>query len=255
MAIIGIIGKPKSGKSLLMTSMMLRSHYDRNYCNIKIKDFEYDFLRSSADIESLPKDDDSKGIFIDELHQMGADSWSYDGLAALVARFGTQHRKYHADIVFTDQNLNQIINRIRNNIEAVYRPLRIIGGANGKPIGVKVAEIGWDVFGVPYTRSTFWWPLFFGKAGEEKFVCDFYDTYEFVEPMEPLHLTFQRDKFEEFKDKYQLINVGPRGGMSKNTILAGKIEAELVKAGGGPQLARNVVKEILGYQAEKLGVC
>lgn len=246
MGIFPIIGKPKSGKTLFLAANWCFSDYDTYYSNIALKGHKYKLIRTVEDILNIPQDSDSKGIFIDELQQMGADSWSYDALADIVSRLGTQHRKYHADFWFTTQHLNQIINRIRENREDTKIPTNIIFDDVGKPRFMDVSIIDNDFYGRDFIRpdSDFWFPLF-GKFG---YVCDMYDTYEFVKPMEDYNLTLMNRLKLKYKD-FCLWKPGRDGNLREDAAAKRALKTKLIyEESCAKGLACDIVNMVSGIQ-------
>jgi len=217
MSIIGIVGKPKEGKTLFMRALMQYSCYDDVYCNIKIKGCPYFHIGSINDIYAIEQDvSRTKGIFLDEVNQMGADSWSYDKLAEIIAdRFGTQHRKFRSDVFFTQQRINMVLNRIRENISVLYRPVNIFFDDNGKPSFIKVLIVDYDIYGVEYYKKSFWFPLFRDVGGERVYSCDLYNTYELVRPMEKVNVTISGNMKDKYGD-FNLVMVKKDGSVVTN---------------------------------------
>jgi hypothetical protein len=202
MSVYGIIGKPKEGKTLFMRALMLYSNYDEYYSNISISGLKYKRITTVNDILGMKKDNKTKGIYIDEMRQMGSDSWSYDKLGEIIANFCLQHRKFHADLTFTEQFITSLQTRQRGIINGVYKPFDIFRNMDGKPTAIRVMPMDYDIYGELYPRieNSFWFPLFKKINNKVVYACDLYDTYEFVEPMEKLNITTSVNMIEKYKD-------------------------------------------------------
>ena len=245
MSIHAIIGNPKKGKTLFMTGLWANSNYDEYYTNINLKGHKYNMLESFDDIAAIEKNGKTKGIFVDELQQMGADSWDYGALAEVVSKLGSQHRKYHADFYFTTQTLDQIINRIRNIKDTIMQPVKILVGRNGKPLAVRVMLLENDIYGSLKIKSTFWYPL----IKNEKYVCDLYDTYEFVKPMESYAETMTRKMLNKYLD-FELWELDKNGNPKENAFLKRSLKSKMVLEDGlNKTLAGDIVNLISMKQA------
>jgi len=252
MSVYAIIGNPKCGKTLFMRALMMYSKYDNLYCNIKLKKCKYTMLQTSRDITHLPKNNLTKGVFIDELHQMGADSWGYDKLAEIVANFGTQHRKFHCDIIFTTQHLNQVINRIRNIVSGIYKPHDICF-IDGRPYAVKVMELDFNLYGDAFIKKDYWFPLFKIYNGKKLFACDLYDTYEFVEAMEPIAKTIGEDMIIKYKD-FPLLGEDKNGNPKTIPEKMRDLKSILIMDEEIPQTLATQIANRLAYE-QKLCIC
>ena len=248
MGIHAIIGNPKKGKTLLMTGLWAYSNYDEYYTNIDLKGHDFNKLESFEDIINIPKNGKSKGIFIDELQQMGADSWDYGALADVVSKLGTQHRKYHATFYFTTQMLGQIVNRIRNIRDSLMQPVNIAFGSNGKPLAVDVLILEDDIYGNVRLRDRKWFPLI--KDGE--YVCDLYDTYEFVDQMEAYSVTMTRKMLKQYKD-FNLWTEDKKGLPKEDAFLKRVLKSKMVLEDSiSKTLAGDIINTLSARQAKNL---
>lgn len=248
MSIHAIVGNPKKGKTLLMTGIYQFSNFDEYYTNIALKGHDNIMLNSFEDIQAIPKNNRSKGIFIDELQQMGADSWDYGALAEVVSKLGTQHRKYHATFYFTTQLLSQIINRIRNIRESLLQPINIAFGSNGKPLAVHVLNLEDDIFGNTRVKSNYWFPLF----RDGVYSCDLYDTYQFVDAMEPYSETMTRRMLLKYKDEI-LWGVDAKGQPKEDAFLKRTLKSKMILFDKiSKTLAGDIINTLSAQQAIKL---
>lgn len=249
MGIHALVGNPKCGKTLLLAGLWKYSDFDTYYTNIKLKGHEYTLLRTFEDIQDIPKDGQSKGVFIDEMQQMGADSWDYNVLADIMSKLATQHRKFHATLFFSTQNINMVLNRLRQIRDSVMQPIEIKWSSEGKPIAVRVLLLDTDIYGRPYEKTKFWFPL---VDLQGNYVCDIYDTFEFVQKMENYGTTMTRilkDKYKEFK----LWKEDKQGLPKEDAYLKRVLKSKMVLEDGiGKTLAGDIINMISSTQFKGL---
>jgi hypothetical protein len=265
MAIIGFLGKPKSGKTLTAQTFIRNGGYDVIYSNIGLKGMDFIPLGNINDIKSIPQDDKSKCIFLDELNRMGADSWSYDALAGVMADFQAQHRKlgHGVDIVFCQQHLNMVTNRFRENVERLLTPLFVgrsnVIGVNDefKPLFAMMGVYGFNSFDRPYIDKKFILKLAWHEGKKDVFACDLYDTYELVSHMQPAYIDFIKDMVRKYWNdgKFNLVSLSKEGSPKKNTAMISALNAKLVfEEQSSGSLASKICNYIYGLQTGILDI-
>ena len=190
--------------------------------NIKTKP-----IKEQNDIENIPRDQKPKLILIDELHQY-ADSWNYNSLNKVFSQFALQSRKVSSNIYWSSQNFNQVSNRIRQITKIIYMPQITAYDTNGKPILLEVKTAKEDIYGNYNVNNKFCLPLINYK---KQYICDLYDTYEFIDEME--------DPTETIKNQM----VAKYGGFDGNKMHLKSIL--ILDEGINPSLAGHIVNYII----------